>query len=138
MTTLSRSQIYAMERAAIFPKRSLVSNTRGVWCRLQICDWMQHRLDTRRQATKPVIQINPADRFITKTELISLVGISETTFLPEERAGRFPARVKLSSTRVAWLRREVIDWLNTRPKCHHREKRNGTNSTPMGAAGAAS
>lgn len=117
MTTLSRTQIYAMERSDTFPKRILISNTRGVWCRQQVCEWMQRCLDARGQhPTRPSIRINAADRFITKAEVISLVGLSETTFLPEERAGRFPARIKVSSTRVAWLHREVLYWLNTRPR----------------------
>ena len=117
VTTLSRTQIYAMERAGMFPKRLPVSHTRGVWCHQDICAWMQGRIDARRGAgKKPAIVIHAGDRFISKQELIGLVTITEPTFLPAERAGQFPARVQLSRGRVAWLRREVIEWLNTRPR----------------------
>lgn len=119
MTTLSRTQIYAMERADMFPKRLPVSNTRGVWCRQEICAWMQRCVDARNQEiNKQIVHINPADRFITKQELIYMVGISEPTFLPQERAGRFPTRIHISRGRVAWLHREVAKWLNMRPKAH--------------------
>lgn len=115
MTTLSRSQIYAMEDADMFPKRRPVSRTRGLWYRHEICAWMQHRVDARRQAnTRQSIQINAADRFITKHELIALVAITEPSFLPAEQAGLFPERIQISNGRVAWLHREVIDWINTR------------------------
>jgi hypothetical protein len=31
-----------------------------------------------------------------------------------EREGTFPARIPLSANRVAWLRSEIIEWLNAR------------------------
>lgn len=114
LTTLSQTQVYAMERAGMFPRRQPVSNTRGVWCHRAICDWMQRCVDARTGTS--IVHVRPDDRFITKRELIRLVGITEPTFALLERTGRFPARIRISRGRVAWLHREVIHWLYARPQ----------------------
>jgi predicted DNA-binding transcriptional regulator AlpA len=44
-------------------------------------------------------------------ELAALVPLSETTIWRYERDGRFPRRIKLGLKRVAWSRREVLDWI---------------------------
>lgn len=119
MTSLSRGQVYIMERANSLPKRMLRSDLRGVWLQDDICAWMQACLDTRRlHKLRPNTKVNHADRFITKKELIKLVDMSAPTILQQEIAGTFPSRVKITKTRVGWLYREIIDWLATRPSVH--------------------
>jgi prophage regulatory protein len=44
-------------------------------------------------------------------ELAALVPLSETTIWRYEKDGRFPRRIKLGLKRVAWSRREVLDWI---------------------------
>lgn len=119
MTSLSRAQVYIMERANRLPTRKLRSEMRGVWQQDDICSWMQSCLETQRQhKLRPNTIVNHADRFITKKELIKLVDMSAPTILQQEIAGTFPSRVKITTTRVAWLYREIIDWLATRPSVH--------------------
>lgn len=119
MTSLSRGQVYIMERANHLPNRKLRSNTRGVWLQDDICAWMQTCLDTQRlHQLRPNTIVNLADRFITKKEVIKLVNMSAPTILQQEIAGTFPSRVKITKTRVGWLYREIIDWLAARPSVH--------------------
>lgn len=40
------------------------------------------------------------------------LGVSNTTLLRWEKAGRFPRRLRLGGTRVAWLKSEVDNWLH--------------------------
>lgn len=119
LTSLSRAQIYTMERAKCLPKRNLHSPTRGVWYLPDICTWMQNCVDNNRlHRLRPSTRVNHADRFITKKELIKLAGLSAPTILQQEIAGTFPSRFRITKTRVAWLHREVLDWLSTRPTVH--------------------
>lgn len=119
MTSLSRGQVYIMERANHLPTRKLRSDIRGVWHQEDICAWMQTCLDTQRlHKLRPNTIVNLADRFITKKALIKLVDMSAPTILQKEIAGTFPSRVKITKTRVGWLYREIIDWLAARPSVH--------------------
>ncbi len=43
--------------------------------------------------------------------LMQFTGLGYTTIFKLERAGKFPARRKLSPGRVGWLRSEVEAWL---------------------------
>lgn len=114
MTSLSRAQIYALERAGEFPARHPRSATRGAWLEAQICTWMQHCADTRRvYACRPATIINATDHFLNKKQLFQLTGLSETTIHQHEISGAFPSRFKITKTRVAWLHREVMDWKNS-------------------------
>ena len=55
--------------------------------------------------------------FLTRSQLVTLVGLSSSTIYRLESQGQFPARVRLSSNRVAWKFREVIQWMKSRPRC---------------------
>ena len=49
------------------------------------------------------------------------LSVSNTTLLRWEKAGRFPRRLRLAGTRVAWLKSKVDEWLNQTA-----ERRNST------------
>lgn len=51
------------------------------------------------------------DRFIRLPEVIELTGLSEATLRRKEKAGLFPARVRLGPNAVAWRQSEVADWM---------------------------
>lgn len=54
---------------------------------------------------------------LSRNDLKALgIGVSNSTLLRWEYAGRFPRRVRMSGTRVAWLRSEISDWLTQRGK----------------------
>jgi predicted DNA-binding transcriptional regulator AlpA len=50
---------------------------------------------------------------LVRADLRSLgIDVSDTTLLRWEFGGRFPRRIKLGGTRVAWLAHEVLQWIN--------------------------
>jgi len=49
--------------------------------------------------------------FLFSAEVRRLTRLSESTLLREERLGRFPARVKISSKRVAYHANLIAEWL---------------------------
>lgn len=57
---------------------------------------------------------------IDKNKLLDLVPYSMTHIYRLESTGRFPKRVKLGSGRggrVAWVRSEVLSWVNSHIEC---------------------
>ena len=42
------------------------------------------------------------------------IKVSNSSLLRWENAGRFPRRLRLAGTRVAWLKQEVDEWVKTR------------------------
>jgi prophage regulatory protein len=55
-----------------------------------------------------------SDRIIDRHERRRLLPCSDNHVLRVERAGRFPARVKLGSNRVGWLLSEFLTWIDGR------------------------
>jgi prophage regulatory protein len=53
-----------------------------------------------------------ADRIIREKELRSIVPYSSMHIWRLERAGQFPARIRLGPNRVGWSLREVSAWLD--------------------------
>jgi len=54
--------------------------------------------------------------YITYPELLGLgIRYSRKHLLALQRDGKFPQARQLSANRIAWLRSEVLDYLNTRP-----------------------
>jgi len=51
---------------------------------------------------------------LKRSEMLKLVGLGYTTCWRLEKAGQFPARVRLSVGRVGWLLSEVQDWIANR------------------------
>jgi len=52
--------------------------------------------------------------FLKRSEVVALVGLGFTSIWRMEKAGKFPARKRLSPGRVAWLRSEVDEWVHGR------------------------
>ena len=51
---------------------------------------------------------------ITRPELLKLVPYTIRHIYRMEKAGKFPARVKVGANRVAWVQSEVQRWLELR------------------------
>ena len=53
-------------------------------------------------------------QLITRPELLKLVPYTIRHIYRLEKAGKFPARVKVGANRVAWVQSEVLRWLELR------------------------
>lgn len=56
------------------------------------------------------------DRVVRRKQLLELIGVSSTTQWRMERAGEFPARVKIGKGLVGWHLTEVEKWLENRER----------------------
>ncbi|MBJ6749935.1 helix-turn-helix transcriptional regulator [Geomonas anaerohicana] len=56
------------------------------------------------------------DKLIRRKQVLDLIGLSHSTQWRLERAGRFPARVRLSSGSVGWHLAEVEEWVRERER----------------------
>ena len=56
------------------------------------------------------------DRIVRRKQLLQLIGVSSTTQWRMERAGQFPARVKIGKGLVGWHLVEVEKWLEGRER----------------------
>lgn len=62
----------------------------------------------------PAPPISNSERIIRSKEVQEITGLSRTTIWRLERAGKFPARVALSSSIVGWRSSDIIQWIATR------------------------
>lgn len=53
-------------------------------------------------------------RFIREPECKSITGLSRTTRWRLEKAGKFPARRKISQNTVGWLSTEIEEWMRSK------------------------
>jgi prophage regulatory protein len=67
-----------------------------------------------REKLEQVVRTKEVDRIIRDKELRTMVPYSSMHIWRLERAGRFPARIRLGPNRVGWSLREVSDWLDER------------------------
>ena len=58
-----------------------------------------------------------AQRIIRKTEVLDLVGLSDTTLWRLEKTNDFPKRLRLGGNSVGWHEGEVLAWIKNRPRC---------------------
>lgn len=70
------------------------------------------------------------DRIVRRKQLLELIGVSSTTQWRMEKAGQFPARVKIGKGLVGWHLVEVEKWLEGR----ERVLRCSQGSAPIGIA----
>lgn len=56
------------------------------------------------------------DKILRRKQLLDIVGISYTTLWRLEKAGDFPARVRLGYGSVGWHLDEVEEWLKGRER----------------------
>lgn len=64
--------------------------------------------------TAVTIAASPAETILRTPAVERLTGLSRTTLWREEKAGRFPQRVKLSANAVGWRYSEVQAWIHGR------------------------
>lgn len=50
-------------------------------------------------------------RLIREKEVLKLTGLSASTLLRIERAGKFPCRRSITTRTVAWSEQEVLEWV---------------------------
>jgi prophage regulatory protein len=55
-----------------------------------------------------------SDRLLTIEEVGARVRLSKPTIYKEIREGRFPRQLRLCANKVAWIEREVDDWVTAR------------------------
>ena len=67
-----------------------------------------------REKLGQIVRTKEVDRIIREQELRMIVPYSSMHIWRLERAGRFPARIRLGPNRVGWSLRGVSDWLDER------------------------
>lgn len=108
----SLMHVRRMEKDGLFPRRISLGGRCVGWSLRDVLLWMQERLDERRigwSSTRTLIQ--PSDRFISAKEVCSIVALSKNRIDYLESDGAFPRRVQIGPQRIAWLEREVQNWV---------------------------
>jgi prophage regulatory protein len=60
--------------------------------------------------------VDSSDRIIRIREVIEMTGLSRSSIYFLIKKGNFPAQVKLSTRSSGWFRKEIKDWVDTRPR----------------------
>lgn len=109
ITSLSRGNIYTLEKAGGFPRRL---STHSAWGSDSIRLWMQDLLDTRNALPAPfhVSTITLEDRFLRTSDVRRLAPRHCETCRHYEDEGRFPKRLIIGKGRHAWIEREIKLW----------------------------
>jgi len=110
----SLMHVRRLEAEGRFPKRMTIGRSRSVaWSLRDVLQWMQARLDERPSGwSTPVVTVDPSDRFISVKEVCAVSALSKQQIDRLEARSEFPRRAQIGPQRVAWLEREVQDWLN--------------------------
>lgn len=56
------------------------------------------------------------NKVVRRKELLDIIGLSNATQYRMEKAGLFPARIRLGKGSVGWLLCEVEEWLRNRQR----------------------
>lgn len=56
------------------------------------------------------------ERILRPAEVSKKLGISKTTLWRLEREGDFPKRRRISSFMVGWIKRDIDNWIRSRPE----------------------
>lgn len=59
-------------------------------------------------------EVEPSSEFMLRAEVMQVITLSKTVIWRMMNRGEFPLPVKLSPNRVAWVRSEVIAWVEAR------------------------
>jgi prophage regulatory protein len=82
---------------------------------------VSNNLDHQPDGTPPSVPPSyPPSDLMLREERAALVPLSEPTIWRLEREDKFPRRIRLGAKRVAWSRREVLDWIAARAADRHR------------------
>lgn len=57
----------------------------------------------------------PPDALLSWEQLRALIPLSRPQIWRLRAAGQFPQPIRLSPNRIAWIARDVIGWINSRP-----------------------
>jgi prophage regulatory protein len=108
--------ISKLEKAGLFPRRLRIGPKKICWYLDEVVQWMQEKVDARSENDAYIkrIKLNAKDRFLSKRETSRYVLISITRIYGFEAAGLFPGRIKIGPKRVAYLERELAQWLEDR------------------------
>jgi prophage regulatory protein len=74
----------------------------------------KHQAEKRRRNKSRKNGHSTLDRKLRRKDVCKYTGLSVTTLWRLEKAGKFPARIRLSSNAVGWSERAVIAWLESR------------------------
>ena len=108
LTSLTRWTIDRLIEKGRFPKPIAERPTR-LWSRLDIQNWIAQRCaDSGKDTT--------ASRLINLDAVVEATGYHYSTIYRRIQKNRFPAPVRLSSRRVAWIRSEIRDWVHSQIK----------------------
>jgi prophage regulatory protein len=102
-----------LEKDGLFPRRISLSGRAVGWSLRDVLRWMQEKLDERPGGLSFARTIiYPGDRFISAKEACSMVGLSKHQIDRLESQGAFPRRAQIGGQRVAWLERDVQNWID--------------------------
>ena len=87
-----------------------VTNNQSEFFGYQLVDYI---LNSIQGKLTPEPKSNGVERIINAKEVQRLTGLSRTSIWRQENAGKFPARVALSTSRVGWLLSEVQLWIKS-------------------------
>lgn len=62
----------------------------------------------------PVPKVAPRDKYLPLSKVLESTSLSKSTVYLQVKNGQFPKPVKLSQKRVAWLEREVLQWMESK------------------------
>ena len=66
-------------------------------------------LQERRRAVQPVADV----RFIRLKEVLAICGMSRSSMYEAIKEGEFPAPIKLRGRSSAWIKSEVVQWVQS-------------------------
>ncbi len=52
------------------------------------------------------------NEIISQKIVVEMTGLSETTIDRYKKKGLFPKRLRISSRRIAWFKKDIENWLN--------------------------
>jgi prophage regulatory protein len=64
--------------------------------------------------------VDANDRLLTVTDVEQTVGYCKVTIYKMIREGRFPMQIHLGPNKVAWLRSEILEWIDQKATARHR------------------
>lgn len=119
LTGLSTSAIYTGIKAGTFPRPLPIGRNAVAWFSCEIETWIAHRIENREQpaargnfpAIAHVHHIATGNRLIRRPEVERKTGKSRSAIYADIKAGAFPKPIALNKKTVAWLEREIDEWV---------------------------
>ena len=66
-------------------------------------------------------QVEKAIQLIRLSVVIEITGLSKTGIYEAIKAGDFPGQVKINSRSSAWVRQEILDWVQSKIEARSQE-----------------